>query len=47
MTEKTPNPNHGFTDTAPVEGKQVDKSQIGAGPKGGKGTPGAAPVNKG
>jgi hypothetical protein len=44
MTEKTPNPNHGFTDT-PGVGKPVDKSQVGAGPKGGKGGDAAAPVN--
>jgi hypothetical protein len=46
MTDKTPNPNHGFTDT-PGVGKPVDKSEVGAGPKGGKGTPGAEPVQKG
>jgi hypothetical protein len=46
MTDKTPRTDHGFTDTPAVEGKQVDKSQVGAPPKGGKDAP-AAPVNKG
>ncbi len=47
MTDKAPRTDHGFTDTPAVDGKQVDKSQIGAGPKGGKGGPAAAPVQKG
>jgi hypothetical protein len=47
MTDKTPRTDHGFTDTPAVDGKQVDKSQVGAGPKGGKGSEGAAPVQKG
>ena len=36
MTEKTPRTDHGFTDTPAVEGKQVDKSLVGAPPKDGK-----------